>query len=173
MRFINSLLLYALSIASSFATEDNSDIRQKLFALNFDSRQAISLLDELEEIEPHSTLIQAYKGACKAHIAKITKNPFKKVGYLQAASNDLEQAISADGANLELRFLRYAMQIQIPRILGLSHELSEDRSLILNNLDHYNWELIDPEIRRYICNFFIEKGDCSVEEVNKLSAVLK
>lgn len=165
MRIILFLCLLTLPIIAVQASDpDVSDLRQELFALNTDSRLAEDLLIKLDDVNYLSPLILAYKATCEAHMAKASGNPFAKFRYLNRANKHLAEAIDRDQFNLEIRFLRFALQVQTPKFLGYSKHIAADREVIMQNFNTYNWDAIDREILAYILDFMMEQGDCSESE---------
>ena len=142
--------------------------RKEVFDLNKDSQKARELYEKLNFLKEFPATINAYKGVAAAHIAKVSSNPFEKWSMLRKANKYFEKAVVEDFDNIEIRFLRYAMQVQIPKILGLSHNIQEDKECILENYAVFDWKSIDKEICKYIFDFMIEEGDCSEAENKSL-----
>ena len=165
MKVIRITIIILLSCSFLEASDAlRGNLRKELFALNYNSEIAGELLIRLDYTDTPSPLIIAYKAVCEAHIAKVESNPFEKYRYLQKANKHLREAIDLDKKNVEIRFLRYAFQIQTPGILGFQRNLEEDRQVIMNDFTFYDWSGIDLEVIKYICDFMIEKGDCTLNE---------
>ena len=166
MRFIIlTFFVGVTSIAkSNISGLDLKSYRQEVFELNKDSQKAWEFYAKLNTLDKPSATLLAYKGIAAAHIAKVSSNPFKKLSMLRKAKMYLEEAVVMDHKNIEIRFLRYAMQVQIPKILGMSTNIQEDKNYILTNYYAFDWSSLDKEVCRYIFNFMIEEGDCSYSE---------
>ena len=149
-----------------------NNLRQELFALNQDSGMAPDLLLKLEQIENPSTLIIAYKAVCEAHIAKVVSNPFEKYAYLRKANKHLSHAIDLDSSNIEIRFLRYAVQVQTPRFLGYRKNIKEDKKIIMNSFNSFDWSKIDRKVIQYICSFMIENSECNEYDKERINSFL-
>ncbi len=152
---------------SAFENTDN-DLRKELFALNSNSMLAYGLLEKLDKIENTSFLIYAYRGVCEAHIAKVISNPFEKFYYMLKANRNLSKAVNMNKNNVEVRFLRYAVQIQTPKLLGFQKNIEEDRQIIMSDFTTYDWSRIDKNIINYICYFIIDTGECTDIEKQQL-----
>ena len=168
MRRTLILLLIIPAFVVHAEEPDVHNLRQELFALNTDSRLAEDLLLKLEDVDAYSPLILAYRATCEAHMAKATGNPFAKFRYLNRANKNLADAIDQDEQNLEIRFLRFALQVQTPKFLGYSKHIAADKEVIMQNFDSYDWKDVDAIILAYICDFMIEQGDCSDLEIMQL-----
>lgn len=139
-------------------------LRACVFELNTDSRKAAGLLSTLETIDSPGPTILAYEAACKAHMAKICKNIFRKYALIRASNSDLQLAIYRDGSNPEIRFLRYAIQVQTPGILGFSNNMDEDKQIMLATLHTFPWNTLDDGVLDYIVDFMNQYGHLSQVE---------
>lgn len=163
------LLLHSVSEA---AEPSLSNLRQELFGLNQNSGMAPDLLIKLEQIENPSSLIIAYKAVCEAHIAKVVSNPINKYFYLQKANKHLSHAIDIDNSNIEIRFLRYAVQVQTPKILGFRKNIEEDKKVIMDSFTTFDWNQIDRKVINYIYNFMMENSECGEYEKERINCFL-
>jgi hypothetical protein len=110
---VTIIILFSYSFLEASDALDGK-LRKELFALNYNSEIAGELLIKLDYAETPSPLIIAYKAVCEAHIAKVESNLIEKYRYLTKANKHLSEAIDLDKKNVEIRFLRYAFQIQTP-----------------------------------------------------------
>lgn len=160
-----SICLVVFSALPSHSTEANEVyFRMALFELNKDSRKAEKLIDEINNSQMQSPLMLSFLGAAQAHAAKATSNPFQKYIYIKRANKSLSKAILLENENLEIRFLRYSVQVQTPGIVGISKNVLEDKAFIISNLDSFNWDQLNAEIRSYIFEFMLYISDCTKEE---------
>ena len=63
-------------------------------------------------------------------MAKHVFNPFSKLSYFNKGKLILEKAIQAEGKNVELRFLRYSIQTNVPAFLGYKSNLKNDYNFL-------------------------------------------
>ncbi len=143
-----------------------------MFALNQNSMMAPELLAKLEKMENPSSLVIAYRAVCEAHLAKIASNPIKKFYYIHKANQQLAFAIELGKNNVEIRFLRFAIQVQSPGILGFQKNIKEDERFLIDNFTSYNWNGIDRMVIKYICNFMIDFGTYTQYEKDRLNNFL-
>ena len=99
-------------------------------------------------------LLNGYKGALIMAKGKHAFNPFKKLGYFNDGKEILEKAVAADFENIELRFLRLTMQVNIPTFLGYNRSREADRDFLNQNLDF----LESVELKQRISSF-IKKAE--------------
>lgn len=62
------------------------------------------------------------------------KSPFKKMRYFNRAKRLLEQLIELHPSNVELRFLRYSIQVSSPAFLGYNKNVESDLEYIKNEI---------------------------------------
>lgn len=126
---------------------------------------AHDLHDRLEQIADDDPLLLAYFGATKALKAHHTRNYFSKYVYARNAVNMLNDAVEKAPENIEIRFLRYNVQREIPRYLGLSSNLDEDKNFIIENFlkDHHMQR--DPKAMQTVAVYMVDSA--GVEGDNK------
>lgn len=82
-----------------------------------------------------NTLAYSYHAVAKMMLAKHDSNPVKKWRYFYKGKNMLENAINKYPNNLELRFLRYCVQLNVPDFLAYNSNLESDKEIITNQID--------------------------------------
>jgi len=78
-----------------------------------------------------SSLLLGYKASGMLLMAKHVFNPFSKMTYFKKGKQMLEKAISLDKDDVELRFLRFTAQTNMPFFLGYSGNIENDKEFIL------------------------------------------
>jgi hypothetical protein len=96
-------------------------------------KEMISKLDDSK-----SPLHLAYLGAFKSVWAIHVFNPIGKLSTFNQGKEDIEEAISLDPDNIEIRLIRFSVQSKAPKILGYKNNISEDKMMIIANLDQLN-----------------------------------
>lgn len=94
------------------------------------------LLKLLETATPNQPLLYGYKGCATMIMAKHSFNPFNKLSFFKKGKNILETAINKDPENIELRYLRLAVQINTPSFLGYKDDIKNDKLFLNNNIKH-------------------------------------
>ena len=97
-------------------------------------------------------------------IANYVLNPFTKLSYFNKGKKLLEQAIETAPANAELRFLRFAIQANIPSFLGYNSNIGEDKNLLMKSVA----PMADAQLRQLIVPYLTDSAFTSQEEKKKL-----
>ena len=69
---------------------------------------------------------KAYNAAGTMIGAKFEANPFRKIKNFSNGKNALEEVIRANPENPEFRFIRLAVQLNIPKMLSYKDNVKED-----------------------------------------------
>jgi hypothetical protein len=113
------------------------------------------------ENEPGKTAIEtAYEGASRMVRAKHVFFPTEKLSTFQKGKTLVEEAIKKEPNSIEIRYLRFSLQLESPSFLAYRSNLSEDRKFII---DHYS-EVKDIELKTRLKDFLIKEANLSIEE---------
>ena len=125
-----------------------------------DEKAARGLLELMEHKDTGEPVMLGYKAAGHMMMAKHVGNPFKKMSHFNKGKDVLSKAINADKNNLELRFLRFAVQAEAPGFLGYRGELEEDKQLLLKGAG----KIKDPVLRGMVINYLRKSKGLSASE---------
>lgn len=159
MRRLQALFFILFLINGCFNTihaqsiDDIKAIRNELFYTDFDFDKCLEYYNRITKLDSKSPLIQAYQAAAESLLAKHSWNPVNKYSYLKNAQELLNDAVSADSDNPEIRFLRLYIQRSIPSYMGMSKDIPEDKNVILANLDKLNIHELGKDIISYIVGY--------------------
>ena len=143
-----------------------NDVRLAFFEATFDLDKAVIFFNKIEKIANPSPTIMAYKGAIEAIMVKTKWNPLAKFEMLNKSRESFAEAIKHNGNDLEIRFLRFAVEHHIPAFLGYSQNLMMDKKFIMENLHYYHKDRhINQQMVDYILKFLAESGRCTDEEI--------
>ena len=148
-------------------------IRKEFHKAVLDPEESDTFYGYLLNVQSADPTIKAYKAVSEAMLAQVLWNPFSKFSQVRKYSRQMEMAVMEDTENLEIRFLRLAIEYNLPRFLGMSSHLYEDRDMILENIiavDSYN---LDPAFCHYILYFMNDTGLCSKTQFETLKKELK
>ena len=98
---------------------------------------------------PNNTITKGYKGVCYTMYADHCFLPTSKWSYFNSGVDLIEEAISQNKQNVELRYIRLLIQLNAPGFLGYASNINEDLTLFYTKIDTYN-------ITKYWKNRFIE-----------------
>lgn len=80
---------------------------------------------------PKTAINKGYLGATYVMMAIYVNNPFSKLSNFNKGKEILEQAIKQDPSNIELMYLRFAIQTNVPSMLNYYKHIPQDRKLII------------------------------------------
>ncbi|MEM9324935.1 MAG: hypothetical protein AAGA85_04745 [Bacteroidota bacterium] len=114
--------------------------------------------DYIQAFEGDHPAIIAYQAIGKVMMAKEHWNPVMKLSYVKQYDALITEAIQIAPDNLEIRFLRFAVEYELPKILMMSDHLLEDRDFIVANMHNAHELDLDPGFTRYISWFMNHTG---------------
>lgn len=129
MNFLAVVLLTAGLYGSDPDFISGSELR------TFFHQQEISE-DQLKEVMARSinntdAVSIAYMGMCQTMMAQYAFLPTTKLEYFNNGKQAIEEAISTDRSNAELRYIRLLVQLNAPWFLGYNKDISEDMEAFL------------------------------------------
>ena len=134
-----------------------------------DEVYAFELYERLTSETKKSELKNGYLGVLEAMLAEHTFNPYKKLTYFNSGKKKLETAISMDSLNVELRYLRLGMQLNVPGFLGYNSSIEKDKTFIVANLFEQKTQL--GKLYTKIIDFLIASEMCTDEEKIQLKEI--
>jgi len=138
--FIQSIACYA-------ANEEVESIRILFQKAQSSEKVCLELIDRLEPFnEGNNTLLMGYRACATMLMAKHVFNPFSKLSYFKRGRDILEKAIKSDRDNIELRFLRYTIQTNVPSFLNYNQFKESDRLFLVNSIS----KLTDQKLKKII-----------------------
>lgn len=149
------LLLYS-TISFAEQIPELHSVRMLYQKASIEEKACKDLIEILSSFNNNiNPLLEGYNGCATMMMAKYTFSPFSKLSYFKKGKKMLENAIQADGENIELRFLRFAAQTEIPSFLGYHHNIKSDKMFLLQSLPGVH----DSELKEMITGYF-KKCDC-------------
>jgi len=131
-----------------------------------------SLTDSLYKIliaAPNKSPINTcYLGVVEALKAKHAWNPYYKVKYLNDAEKTLQVAVNHEPDNIEIRFMRFSIEHNVPGFLGYTKHLVADREEMIKQLERKHYTTADHEVVITIIKFLLESKRCTPQENEKL-----
>ncbi|MBC7426813.1 MAG: hypothetical protein H7321_09785 [Bacteroidia bacterium] len=80
-------------------------------------------------------LIMAYHGASFAFLAKHHWNPYSKYSLVQDGLVYLNKAASAAPNDVEVRFVRFSIEENLPLIISFTSHVESDKNFVISNLN--------------------------------------
>lgn len=144
------------------------EVRKQYVESTLKEETAKKLLESLSKESALPPVMLAYKGATQAVMAKYATLPSKKYSLAKKGLAMLEQAIAIDPDNIEIRYLRFTIQENVPSFLGLSKDLKNDKIVIVKNASRRKEFKVDDPFFKEIARFLIDSDECSEEEIAQL-----
>ncbi|TAH19677.1 MAG: hypothetical protein EAZ08_08245 [Cytophagales bacterium] len=150
---------------------DINSLREEYLKAVNDDKGIEYLLGILAKNNSSDALVLAYQACLETLKAKILWNPLEKLALAKQSQHTFAKAVSSSPNNLEIRFLRYSIQLSLPSYLYLSNDLEEDKNLILKLIQEVEVQQIGTENLKRIADFMLQKGQCSQAEKKVISLV--
>ena len=136
-------------------------------------RKASAFWEKIKDYKANEGIVLAYKASALALRAKHDWNPYNKLNWLNETMNIFREAIQAAPKNIEIRFLRFAIQHYLPEFLNQSQNLESDKKTILNNLSDYQEFNLDTNQLSSFHDFFVNSKRFSREELAIVSTFIE
>lgn len=105
------------------------------------------LIGKLSSLDTAAYPVHAgYRAAAIMMMAKHDGGPAKKFSYFEKGKKLMEKMIQQNPGSIELRYLRYAVQLNLPGFLGYKRQMKGDRVF----LNKYLPDLKDAELKKMI-----------------------
>ena len=147
---------------------DKNELRLLFTKAVDDEEICIQLHDKLVKENSQNPLDKAYLATAKALMAKHHWNPIKKMDYLGEYSKMMKAASKEDINNLEIRYLRLSVEVNIPSFLNMSKNVQNDKNFIMKELMNAHHLEISQEVIEIIVGFIATTGLCSQEDIQKI-----
>lgn len=150
---------------------DLPSLRRHYAAAATDEAAARRMLAAVRGYDGPNAAIVGYRAVAEAVQARYVWSPLAKLRAVRAAQKTFDHAVALDARNVEVRFLRYTIEVNVPRYLGLSAHLAADRALIIAGARHYPDLGLDAQSLTIIRDFMLQRGECTPEETRMLRAI--
>lgn len=164
MKILACLLMF---LPGAFALQ-GIDLHQvrKLYMRAPEAKQDAGELNRLMlRVDTSATpLLVCYKGANEMLQAKYSLNPVVKFKKFKRGKYFINKAFSRDTLDLEMRFIRFSIQSNLPAFLGYRDELGKDKRFLLAKIKDSK----EPELKEMIFNYFSGLAVFKPEELKQL-----
>lgn len=150
---------------SSFRSINDEELRALYWEAATNREAADQLLKILAPVDERSEpLLVCYKGAAEMFQAKYLFNPISKLNRFQKGKALIEAAIKRDPGHVEMRFLRFSIQSNLPSFLGYNDWIAIDKRMLLDNVNELENSLFRENVIRYLAS----SKYCTKEELKIL-----
>ena len=164
MKFFTVILFYSLFLQPI----SNVDRVRNKFPNIVSKDQADAFIMELKN--DNSPESKAYIAAMIFMKSRFVKFPFTKMKYFKEGKNLLDETILKNPENIEIRYIRFLMQKEIPSFLGYDKNINEDFEVILNGVIISRLNL---DLKLKILHNMLQVKDITVMEENRLNQLIK
>lgn len=170
---LNLIVILVFAGAYSFASNPPgiSEVRESFYNGWAGECGASDLYNQLHEFELEDPVLIAYKGAAEMTLANCVGNPWKKYQYFKSGKSEIEAAINQDPDNFEIRYLRFAVQINLPGILNYNN-IEEDKQFLIERLILQVQNTSLDEYMNFVLDQMIQSEELSLEEKSKLNFLI-
>ncbi|MBB6271316.1 hypothetical protein HDF26_001743 [Pedobacter cryoconitis] len=165
---MKALILLILSI---YTIPVNRDLpaTAELRSLYYQAASSKTAADELQKlllmVDGNSRqLLICYKGASEMIQAKYVLSPFTKFRKFKKGKYFIESAIASEPENLEMRFLRYTIQTNLPSFLGYNNWITADKKMLLERIDNIH----DKHLKQLVINYLMTSKYTTDKERNNI-----
>lgn len=128
------LLLTLSLISTTWVQTDLEKVRASFKLAPQSEKEADKLIEMLSGISgANHAVYRAYLGAVTTMKASWAFWPNQKLEYANKGMKILNAAVTADPGNIEIRWLRFSVETQMPSFLGYDHQ-KEDKTVIYQSL---------------------------------------
>ena len=145
-----------LTLVFFFATmiygQDLSDFRLLLQKGENSEKATKTLITSSQDAfnKTKKPIYEAFFAVGNFFMAKHAVNPLSKYSYFNKGKKALDNAVSKDPNNLEIRFMRYISQEQTPAFLGYNKDLKNDKNFILAEYKKSKDEDLNKRIKMHL-----------------------
>lgn len=151
------ILIFSLLLAPG---KSLSDIRSMYHASIYSAEQSKEIVSYFDKQPANTPIEMAYEGASRMVRAKYLFFPTDKLSSFQKGKNLVEEAVKRESSSVEIRYLRYSLQLESPGFLGYRQNLTEDRKFLIEQYPHIK----DSELKLRLKDFLIKEAKLSIEE---------
>jgi hypothetical protein len=160
-----ALLLFLLFCYAAQAQTISVDaLRREYQLVNSDSATCAKLYSRINKTSNSDVITNAYRGAISISMANHSKEKKEKLKLFNTGKKMLEESIAADSSNIELRFIRFTIQTNCPKVLRYNKEIPSDKNFILKNYS----SLMNVGVKKMIVSFFNQSNSVTDAEKQKL-----
>jgi len=124
----------------------------------------IELLEENETVEAKS-----YTAVMFFMKSKLVKFPLTKYNYFKKGKKQLGSLINSNKSNVEIRYLRFLLQSEMPKFLGYHKNIEDDYLLIINGIELSN---LKSDFKIRILNNMLLVNNLSSEKSKQINLKL-
>lgn len=162
------ITIFCLSLSVGLTAQSIDEVRSEFHAVVLNPDDSKNFYNFIKNIENPTSTVKAYQAVSEALLAQVVWNPFSKLKQVVKYDKLMAAAVEEDPENIEIRFLRLAIEYNLPSFLGMSTHLQEDADEIANDLSGVSQMQVNPVFGKYIFHFLKETNLCSAEQLSMM-----
>ena len=143
------------------------ELRTLLAAAASDEATANLLLQKTAQNKPQNAIVLGYHAAVTMTMAKHCYLPTSKLSYFKKGRTLLEDAIRKAPSSAELKFIRFAIQCNVPAMLGYAQNISADKNILLQHVKS-SAANTDPDLKMRIKKLLLSCNKCTASEIKSI-----
>lgn len=160
MNLIYTILLTFFSVVQNNSPED---LRNAYAKANSSAEATKNFIALAEKKSSADAAVAGYKAAAKIMEAKLTKDANRRKVFIKTGATQLETLVKGNPNLAELRVIRLSVQENIPKIVGYSKNMKEDKTFLLSSFHKQN-----AALKNYIKRFALQSKSFSAAEKSLL-----
>lgn len=157
-------ILFSLLMISAMKYPDGEPSVQQLRTMYYEASKSSSaankFYDSIKDADDASPLQLGYRAMAEFMKCYHSFNPVTKLNYFAKGKSTLEHAIALAPESIELHYLRFTVQTNIPFFLSYSSSVNADKAFLLKNYP----TLKDDELKSLIRDYMLNCDDCTEAE---------
>ncbi len=162
MRFLIFLVFFNFG-----STNNGLDVVRNDFPNINSLEQAERSLNELEKNEDETS--KGYYAAMLFMKSKYVKFPLTKLKYFKKGKLLLDDLVINHQNNIEIRYIRFLLQSEIPNFLGYNKNLEEDYLAIIEGVESYN---LSSNFKLRMLNYMLLSKNISGQKTQRIKQLL-
>ncbi|SNS58588.1 hypothetical protein SAMN05421640_0768 [Ekhidna lutea] len=164
---MKTIILSFAILASNLAfSQTLPEIRSAFHEVVLNPKNSRNFHQYLKQVDRPTATEKAYQAVSEALLAQVVWNPFNKLAQVIKYDKEMSVVVAEDPENIEIRFLRLAIEYNLPSFLGMSEHLEEDAAVITENLSNIHQIQLEPSYSKYIIHFLSQTGLCSSGQIS-------
>lgn len=159
---LSVLLIFLLFSINIYASKPEIQEVRVLFEASAKSKTAaeqfLKLLATTTTSDP--PIYRCYQGVSEMMQAKYGFNPIHKLKRFKRGKTLIEEAVSKAPEDVEIRFLRFVIQSNLPVILNYNEHINQDKHFLLVNLK----TIKDNKLKQSILKYLADCKNCTPQE---------
>lgn len=171
---MRTFLVLILMLNTLISEATSLDEIRKSFRTAIESSTATEKLSsDLNKIKKPDAVVLAYKASVEALKAKHAWSPFSKLQYMESHRKLMDHAVQLMPENMEIRYLRYNIQYNVPSYLGYSSNLLEDKKFIVDAFIQKKFNTNNKTLINDVYTFMVKSNSVNADEKLKMEKVLR